>query len=249
MESKASCCSTTTKAHNAGCQCGDNCKCGDNCQCGKSTVNAQVGSNVQVAQVRKPAPYFEAEAYYNGFKKVKLTDYKGKYVVLFFWPLDFTFVCPTEIISFGDKAKEFREIGAEVVGVSIDSKFTHMEYCKKDRKKGGLGKMDIPLLADVTKSISKNYGCLIDEGEDAGVAFRATYIIDGNGILRHQSISDLPVGRNVDEVLRLVKAFKYTDEFGEVCPASWKPGQATIVPDEVDSAKNAEYWEKEHATK
>jgi alkyl hydroperoxide reductase subunit AhpC len=104
-----------------------------------------------------------------------------------------------------------------------------MEYTKKDRKKGGIGKMDIPLLADTTKSIAKNYGCLIEHGDDAGLAFRATYIIDGNGMIRHISINDLPVGRNVDEVLRLVKAFKFTDEHGEVCPASWKPGAPTMV--------------------
>jgi len=128
-------------------------------------------------------------------------------VVLFFYPLDFTFVCPTEIVSFSDKAAEFRAIGCEVIGCSIDSQFVHMEYCKKDRKKGGLGKMDIPLVADVTKKIAKTYGCLIDHGDDNGVAFRGTYIIDKNGIVRHISISDLPVGRNVDETLRLVKAF------------------------------------------
>lgn len=127
------------------------CGCGDGCVCGKPlTQHAQKGSNIKTAQVRKPAPYFEADAYYNGFKHIKSTDYEDKYLVLFFYPLDFTFVCPTEIIAFGDKAKEFRAIGAEVVGVSIDSKFTHMEYCKKDRKKGGLGKMEIPLLSDLT---------------------------------------------------------------------------------------------------
>lgn len=132
-----------------------------------------------------------------------------------------------------------------MIGCSIDSQFTHMEYTKKDRKKGGIGKMDIPLLADVTKSIARSYGCLIEDGPDAGVAFRATYIIDGNGILRHMSMNDLPVGRNVDEFLRMVKAFKYTDEFGEVCPASWIPGGATMEAN-PDSEKTAEYWEKEH---
>jgi alkyl hydroperoxide reductase subunit AhpC len=146
-------------------------------------------------------------AYHNGFKKVSLSDYAGKYVVLFFYPLDFTFVCPTEIVSFSDRAKEFREIGCEVLACSVDSHFTHMEYTKKDRKKGGLGTMDIPLIADVNKELAKRYGCLITEGEDTGVAFRATYIIDKNSVVRHISISDLPVGRNVDETLRLVKAF------------------------------------------
>jgi len=124
--------------------------------------------------------------------------------VLFFYPLDFTFVCPTEIVQFSDKAKDFRAEDCEVVGCSIDSQYTHMEYCKKDRKKGGLGNMDIPLLADVNKHIAISYGALIPED---GIALRATYIIDDKGILRHMSINDLPVGRNVDEVLRLVKAF------------------------------------------
>lgn len=138
---------------------------------------------------------------------MKLSDYKGKYLVLFFYPLDFTFVCPTEIVQFSDKAKDFRATNCEVVGVSIDSQFTHMEYTKKDRKKGGLGKMEIPLVADISKKIATQYGCLIDHGDDEGVAYRATYIIDKEGILRHMSISDLPVGRNIDETLRLVKAF------------------------------------------
>jgi len=169
----------------------------------------------------------------------------GKYVVLFFWPLDFTFVCPTEIVQFSDRAKEFRDIGCEVLGCSIDSQFTHMEYTKKDRKKGGLGKMEIPLIADVTKDIARSYGCLIEDGDDAGVAFRGTYIIDKNQVLRHISISDLPVGRNVDETLRLVKAFQYTDEFGEVCPAQWTPGKKTMHAD-GDSEKTQQYWEQEH---
>jgi len=184
-------------------------------------------------------------SWFNGFKKVKLSDYAGKYVVLFFWPLDFTFVCPTEIVQFSDRAKDFRDIGCEVLGCSIDSQFTHMEYTKKDRKKGGLGKMDIPLIADVTKDIARRYGVLIEDGEDAGVAFRGTYIIDKNQVLRHISISDLPVGRNVDETLRLVKAFQYTDEFGEVCPAQWTPGKKTMHAD-GDSEKTQQYWEEEH---
>ena len=150
---------------------------------------------------------FEADAWFNGFKKVKLADYKGKYVVLFFYPLDFTFVCPTEIVQFSDRAGEFRSIECEIIGASVDSKFTHMEYTKKDRKKGGLGNMDIPLISDITKSISRTYGALIEEGGDTGVTLRATYIIDRNGIIRHMSFNDLPVGRNVDEILRLVKAY------------------------------------------
>jgi len=164
--------------------------------------------------------------------------------VLFFWPLDFTFVCPTEICQFSDRAKDFEAIGCQVIGASIDSHFTHMEYTKKDRKTGGLGKMAIPMVADVSKEISKKYGCLIEDGGDAGIAFRATYIIDDKGIVRHISISDLPVGRNVDETLRLVQAVQYTDKYGEVCPASWTPGAATMTPDNEE--KLAEFWQKEH---
>lgn len=153
-------------------------------------------------------------------------------------------MCPTEIVQFGDKAKAFREIGCEVIGASIDSHFTHMEYTKKDKKVGGLGKMDIPLVADVTKEIARKYGCLIEDGDDAGVAFRATYIIDDKGILRHISMNDLPVGRNVEEIFRLVQGFQYTDKYGEVCPASWTPGAATMKPS--DEAQLSNFWATEH---
>ena len=125
-----------------------------------------------VCKIGKPAPEFSSMAYFKTFKKVSLSDYKGKYVVLFFYPLDFTFVCPTEIISFSEKAEEFRKINCEVIACSIDSQFTHMEYCKKPREKGGLGDMQIPLLADVTKKIARDYNCLVEDGPDAGVAFR-----------------------------------------------------------------------------
>jgi|TARA_B110000305_G_C19235569_1_gene537341 alkyl hydroperoxide reductase subunit AhpC len=196
------------------------------------------------ATVRKPAPSFKGQAYWNKkFQEISLEQFKGKYVVLFFYPLDFTFVCPTEIVQFSDKAKEFEAMNCQVIAASIDSHFTHKEWTKKDRKKGGLGEMAIPMLADISHQISRDYGCLIEDGPDAGVAFRATYIIDGNGILRHMSINDLPVGRNAEEVIRLVSAFQYTDEYGEVCPASWKKGDATMVP-ETDNAKTADYFEK-----
>ena len=171
-----------------------------------------------------------------------MSDFKGKYVLLFFYPLDFTFVCPTEICQFNDKAAEFEKHGCQVVACSTDSHFCHKEYTKKDRKKGGLGPMTIPMLADTTTKTAESYGCLI---EDEGIAYRATYIIDDKGILRHATIGDLPVGRNVDEFIRLVQAFRYTDEHGEVCPSAWTPGAATMVPD-PDSAKTEEYWAKEH---
>eukprot|EP01006_Ploeotia_vitrea_P031451 TRINITY_DN63782_c0_g1_i1.p1 TRINITY_DN63782_c0_g1~~TRINITY_DN63782_c0_g1_i1.p1 ORF type:complete len:165 (+),score=3.06 TRINITY_DN63782_c0_g1_i1:47-541(+) len=160
------------------------------------------------AAVGLPAPDFSVTAYYKGdFKKVSLSDYKGKYVVLFFYPFDFTFVCPTEIVAFSDAAAEFRKNNCEVLGCSIDSHFVHMQWCATPRNKGGLGEMDIPLLADVDKSIGSNYGCLVQSGDAKGAAYRATYIIDGNGVLRHMSINDLPVGRSIEEVIRLVQAF------------------------------------------
>lgn len=182
--------------------------------------------------VRKPAPEFSATAWYQyDFRKINLKDYRGKYVLLFFYPLDFTFVCPTEIIAFSNKAAEFRKIGCEVLACSVDSKFSHMEYSLKPRKEGGLGEMDIPLISDVTKEISTKFGCLCTDGDDSGVAYRATYIIDRKGIVKHSSVNDLPVGRNPDEYMRLVKAFQFVDEHGEVCPAGWNPGDKTMIPD------------------
>lgn len=154
-----------------------------------------------IAAVRKPAPEFKTNSWYKGsFKEVSLKDYHGKWVVFFFWPLDFTFVCPTEIIAYSNKAADFAAVGVQLLGCSIDSVFSHMEWTKKPRNQGGLGEMEMPMLSDVGGNIARHYGCLIDEGGDAGVAFRATYIIDPKGIVRHISISDLPVGRNPEEV-------------------------------------------------
>uniref|UniRef100_A0A3B3DPQ9 Peroxiredoxin-2 n=1 Tax=Oryzias melastigma TaxID=30732 RepID=A0A3B3DPQ9_ORYME len=157
----------------------------------------------------------------------------GKYVVFFFYPLDFTFVCPTEIIAFSDRAEEFRKIGCEVIGCSVDSHFSHLAWINTPRKQGGLGSMKIPLVADLTKSISRDYGVL---KEDDGIAYRGLFVIDDKGVLRQITINDLPVGRSVDETLRLIQAFQHTDKYGEVCPAGWKPGSDTIVPD-VEKSK------------
>ena len=166
--------------------------------------------------------------------------------MLFFWPLDFTFVCPTEICQFSDKSAEFEAIDCQLIGCSIDSQFTHREYTMKPRESGGLGPMNVPMISDIQKTIARDYGCLLETSEDAGVALRATYIIDREGVLRQMSINDLPVGRNVDEVLRMVKAFQYTDEHGEVCPSGWEPGKATMVPDH-SSDKLAAFWAQQHA--
>ncbi|XP_050403129.1 peroxiredoxin-2 [Patella vulgata] len=180
-------------------------------------------------KLTKPAPEFTTQAVVDGeFKEVKLSSYRGKYVVIFFYPLDFTFVCPTEIIAFSDRVEEFRNINCEVLACSTDSVYSHLAWVNTPRKQGGLGQMKIPLLADKTNAIAKQYGCL---KEDDGVAFRGLFIIDDKGNLRQITINDLPVGRSVDETLRLVQAFQFTDKHGEVCPAGWKPGSATMKPD------------------
>jgi len=184
-------------------------------------------------EIGKPAPEFAGTAVVDGsFKDIKLSDYKGKYVVLFFYPLDFTFVCPTEIIAFSDRAQEFRAINTEVIACSTDSHFSHLAWSQLSRKDGGLGKMDIPLLADKNTKISRNYGVY---RSDDGVTLRGLFIIDDQGLLRQITINDLPVGRSVDEILRLVKAFQYVAVHGEVCPANWKPGADTIKPNPKDS--------------
>ncbi|OON17046.1 antioxidant, AhpC/TSA family, partial [Opisthorchis viverrini] len=163
-------------------------------------------------QVQKPAPDFSGTAVFNGeFKEIKLKDFLGKYLVLFFYPLDFTFVCPTELIAFSDKMDEFSKINTAIVGVSTDSHFSHLAWINTPRKEGGLGGLRYPLLADYKKSISRDYGVL---QEGMGVALRGLFIINPEGIVRQITINDLPVGRSVDEVLRLVKAFQFVDKHG-----------------------------------
>lgn len=201
----------------------------------------------QIARVRYPAPDFSGTAWTTGgFKKINLKKYAGSYLVLFFYPMDFTFVCPTEIVEFSSFYDSFKESQCEVVGCSGDTQFVHMEYCSKPRAKGGLGPVKMPLLADPSHKVAKAYGAYVDNGEEEGVSLRATYIIDGKGVLRHMSLNDLPVGRNVQEVLRLVQAFQYTDLYGEVCPANWGKGDKTLVP---DPTKNKEFWEGDYAKK
>lgn len=191
------------------------------------------------AQVQKPAPDFKADAVVNGqFGSVKLSDYWGKkYVVVFFYPLDFTFVCPTEIIAFSDRVAEFEKRNAQVLGVSIDSKFTHLAWINTPRGQGGLGELKYPLVSDLDKSISCQYGVLLE----AGIALRGTFIIDKGGIVRHITINDLPLGRSVDETLRVLDALQFFETNGEVCPAEWKPGCATIKPTVTGSK---EYFSK-----
>lgn len=188
--------------------------------------------------VGKEAPEFKGQAVVNGdIKEISLSDFKGKWKVLFFYPLDFTFVCPTEITSFSDKVQMFKDMNCEVIGCSVDSQFSHLAWTKQPRNDGGLGEINYPLLADITKNISRSYGVLMDDA----VAFRGTFVIDDNNIVQHCSINNLSVGRNVEEIARLVEGYQYTAKHGEVCPAGWNKGSDTMKPDPKGSK---EYFNK-----
>ncbi|KDR73076.1 hypothetical protein GALMADRAFT_252516 [Galerina marginata CBS 339.88] len=185
-----------------------------------------------VALVQRPAPIFKAEAVADGlFVDVSLEKYRGQWVVLLFYPMDFTFVCPTEILAFNDALSTFKELNTVVLGVSTDSKFSHFAWATQTRKEGGLGpNLHLPLIADRSMNISRDYGVLL---EDEGISLRGLFIIDPEGILRQITVNDLPVGRSVDETIRLIKAFQFTDAHGEVCPANWTEGSKTIKTDPV----------------
>merc|ERR1719183_3114165 len=186
-------------------------------------------------KINSVAPSFTEAAVVNGeFKDVSLSDYRGKWLVFYFYPLDFTFVCPTEIIAFSDRFSEFEEIGTAVVGVSVDSKYTHKAWIDTPRSQGGLGKCNYPLVADLKREISKSYGVLMEE---EGHTSRGLFIIDPEQKIRHISVNDPPVGRNVDEVLRLVKAYQFHEKNGEVCPMGWKEGDKTIIDNPTDKLK------------
>lgn len=179
--------------------------------------------------VNRPAPDFTAAAVLGDgtiTDKFKLSDLRGKYVVLFFWPLDFTFVCPSEIIAHENRRKAFEERGVQLVGVSIDSQFTHHAWRSTPVEKGGIGPVGFPMVADVSHEIVRAYGV----EHEGGVAFRASFLIDKNGIVQHQVVNNLPLGREVDEMLRLVDALQFTEQHGEVCPAGWRKGQAGMKP-------------------
>jgi alkyl hydroperoxide reductase subunit AhpC len=194
------------------------------------------------AQVQKEAPDFTATAVVNETfnDQFKLSDYRGKYVVLFFYPLDFTFVCPTEIVAFSDRIKDFHDRGAEVIGCSIDSQFSHLAWIQTPREKGGLGGLAYPLVADLTKKISSDYGVLLE----GGIALRGTFIIDQKGIVQAITIHNLPLGRSVNEALRVLDALQHFEKYGEVCPADWKKGGATIKPGVKESKAYFEKTEK-----
>ncbi|ORY89217.1 thioredoxin-like protein [Syncephalastrum racemosum] len=194
---------------------------------------SNVATGPVTATIQKTAPYWKAEAVVDGqFKELSLTDYKGKFLVMVFYPADFTFVCPTELLAFSDRIEDFRKLGAEVVGISVDNTFSHLAWTNLPRKQGGLGDIKIPLVSDLKKTMAKSYRVLIPE---AGVALRGLFVIDPNQTLRVSHIHDLPIGRSVDETLRVIEAIKFTDEHGEVCPANWKAGEKTIKPNPKDS--------------
>jgi peroxiredoxin 2/4 len=189
-------------------------------------------------RVGQAAPDFTATAVVDQeFKTIKLSDYRGKYVVLFFYPLDFTFVCPTEIIAFSDRYEEFKALNTEVLGASVDSEFSHLAWVQTDRKSGGLGDLVYPLIADIKKEISSAYNVL---DPDAGIALRGLFIIDKDGVIQHSTVNNLSFGRSVDETLRTLQAIQYVQSHpDEVCPAGWQPGDATMNPDPV---KSKEYF-------
>jgi peroxiredoxin (alkyl hydroperoxide reductase subunit C) len=178
--------------------------------------------------VTKEAPAFKAQAVMpdNSFKEIQLSDYKGKNVVLFFYPLDFTFVCPSEILAFNSKVAEFKERNCELIGISIDSHFTHLAWKNTEVNKGGIGKIDYPLVADLSKNIAREYGVLFNDA----LSLRGLFLIDTKGVVRHSTINDLPLGRNVDEALRMLDALQFHEEHGEVCPANWKKGEEAMKP-------------------
>ena len=178
--------------------------------------------------VTKEAPDFTAQAVMpnNEFGELKLSKFRGKYVVLLFYPLDFTFVCPSEIIAFDKALDKFKEKNAEVIGVSVDSHFTHLAWKNTPREKGGIGNVQYPIVADITKEIARSYGVLFNES----VALRGLFLIDKEGTIRHALVNDLPLGRNVDEALRLLDALQFTEKHGEVCPANWREGEEAMRP-------------------
>ncbi len=179
--------------------------------------------------VTNPAPDFTATAVLpdNSFKEdFKLSDFRGRYVLLFFYPLNFTFVCPSEILAFNKAVDQFETHNCQLIGVSIDSHYSHLAWKNTPVNEGGIGRISYPLVSDLNKSISKAYGVLLD----AGIALRGLFLIDRDGIIRHMVVNDLPLGRNVNEALRILFALQFTEQHGEVCPANWNKGEEAMTP-------------------
>ena len=182
--------------------------------------------------VGQKAPDFSVKAVINGGEVVdqyKLSNLKGEYVVLFFYPLDFTFVCPTELHAFQAKLEEFKKRNVQVVGCSVDSWFSHVAWLSTPKSQGGIQGVNYPILSDFNKTIARDYDVL---KEDLGAAYRGLFLIDKDGVVRHQVVNDLPLGRNVDEALRMVDALQFTEKHGEVCPANWNQGEEAMKPNQ-----------------
>jgi len=178
--------------------------------------------------VTKQAPEFEAEAVMpnNSFETVSLSSYRGKHVVVFFYPLDFTFVCPSEILAFNRQVEDFKAKNCELLGISVDSVYTHLAWKNTPVDQGGIGAIQFPLISDISKSISADYGVLLEDG----VSLRGLFLVDKEGVVRHQLVNDLPLGRNVDEALRVIDALQFHETHGEVCPANWRLGDDAMKP-------------------
>jgi len=196
-------------------------------------IDDEIERFIRAPMIATPAPLFTATAVMpnKDFKDISLSDYIGKWVVLFFYPKDFTFICPTEIIAFGDRVAEFAALNTQVIAASADSKYSHLAWINKPRSEGGLGHMNIPIISDFDKRISIKYGVLTPDGS----SLRGLFLISTQGKIRHITMNDDQVGRNVDEIIRLIKAFQFNEAHGDVCPANWKPGDKTITADPVGS--------------
>lgn len=198
--------------------------------------------------VGKKAPDFSVDAVVNGNEFVEsftLSQFEGKnYVVLFFYPLDFTFVCPTELHAFQEKLEKFKALNTQLIGVSVDSKFSHFAWLTTPRAKGGIEGVTYPIASDINKQIASDYDVLVD---GAGIAYRGLFLIDKEGIVRHQVVNDLPLGRNIDEAVRMVEALQFFEKHGEVCPANWQEGSESMTPDKSGLESYFSKYEKVHA--
>lgn len=212
------------------------CDCAQCCCAGCSMTCSPAGCTMTccragfstVPMVGKAAPHFECEAVGadGEIRKVNLSDFMGSYVLLFFYPLDFTFVCPSEIIAFDKVSSDLKNKNVALLGCSIDSPYVHTAWRNTELKNGGIGKIQYPLLSDVSHKISKDYGVLLE----AGMALRGLFLIDKNGIMQHALVNNLPIGRSVDEAVRIVDALQFHEEHGDVCPANWKKGVKAMKP-------------------
>ncbi len=185
--------------------------------------------------VGKKAPEFKAKAVKGlQFIDVSLKDYKGKQIILFFYPLDFTFVCPTELHAFQDKLSEFEKRNTQVIGCSVDSTYSHYAWLNMPKEKGGIQGVTYPIISDINKTISRDYDVLCEE---EGVAYRGLFLIDQNGVVRHQVVNDLPLGRSIDEAIRVLDALLFHQKHGEVCPANWQAGHKSMKPTQAGLEK------------